>query len=58
MRPGTLLIDLASEPGGVDFPSAGELGIPTVHALSLPGKVAPKASGEIIKNIIYSVMEE
>lgn len=58
MKKGILLIDLASEPGGVDFDSAKELGISTVHALSLPGKVAPKAAGEIIKNIIYSVLEE
>ena len=53
-----LVIDLASMPGGVDFKSAERLGIKTVHALSLPGKVAPKASGIIIKNAVYNIIRE
>lgn len=53
-----LVIDLASSPGGVDFESANRLGIRTIHALSLPGKVAPKTSGEIIKNTILNMLEE
>ena len=53
-----LIIDLASQPGGVDYESAENFGIKTVHALSLPGKVAPKAAGEIIKTTIYNIMEE
>lgn len=55
---GALVIDLASAPGGVDFDSAKRMGIPTVHALSLPGKVAPKTSGEIIKNTVFNIIEE
>lgn len=54
----SLIIDLASLPGGVDFESAKRMGIPTIHALSLPGKVAPKTSGEIIKNTIFNILEE
>lgn len=53
-----LIIDLASMPGGVDFEAAEKLGIKTIHALSLPGKVAPKTAGTIIKNTIYNIMEE
>lgn len=53
-----LVIDLASKPGGVDFDSAKRLGIKTIHALSLPGRVAPKASGEIIKKTIFNMLEE
>lgn len=53
-----LVIDLASMPGGVDFDSARRMGILTAHALSLPGKVAPKTSGEIIKNTIFNMLEE
>ena len=53
-----LMIDLSSMPGGIDFEAAEKLGIPTVHSLSLPGKVAPKAAGEIIKNTIYNILEE
>ena len=45
-------------PGGVDFDSAQRMGITAIHALSLPGKVAPKTSGEIIKNTIFNILEE
>lgn len=55
---GALVIDLASAPGGVDFKAAEMLGINAIHALSLPGKVAPVTAGEIIKNTIYNIMEE
>ena len=54
----TLLIDLASAPGGVDFEEAEKMGIKAIHALSLPGKVAPITAGEIIKNTIYNMIEE
>lgn len=53
-----LVIDLASMPGGVDFKAAERLHIKAVHALSLPGKVAPKASGIIIKNAVYNIIRE
>lgn len=53
-----LVIDLASAPGGVDFDEAGRLGIKAIHALSLPGKVAPVTAGEIIKNTIYNMVRE
>lgn len=55
---GSILIDLASAPYGVDYDSAKRLGINAVKALSLPGKVAPKTAGEIIKNTIYNIIEE
>ena len=54
----SLVIDLASAPGGVDFKAAQKLGINTIQALSLPGKVAPVTAGEIIKNTIYNITEE
>ena len=38
--------------------AAEKLGITVIKALSLPGKVAPKEAGEIIKNTIYNMMEE
>ena len=53
-----LVIDLASMPGGVDFKSAERLNIRAVHALSLPGKVAPKTSGIIIKNAVCNIIRE
>lgn len=53
-----ILIDLSSAPGGVDYEAAEKFGIKAIHALSLPGKVAPKSAGEIIKNTIYNMLEE
>lgn len=54
----TLIIDLASKPGGVDFEAASELNKKVIHALSLPGKVAPVTSGEIIaKAVINAIIE-
>ena len=55
---GALVVDLASSPGGVDFEAAERLGIKVVHALSLPGKAAPKTSGMIIKNAVYNIIRE
>ncbi len=54
----TLIIDLASRPGGVDFNAARELGISAHHALSLPGKVAPVTAGEVICDAILEIIKE
>ena len=54
----TLIIDLASLPGGVDFDTAEKLGIYAVRALSLPGKCAPKTAGEIIKTNVFDIIKE
>ncbi|MCF6461985.1 dipicolinate synthase subunit DpsA [Clostridium sp. Cult1] len=54
----TLIIDLASQPGGVDFIGAKELGIKVIHALGLPGKVAPITAAKIVKETIYNIIEE
>lgn len=54
----TLVIDLASLPGGVDFEAARALRIDAQRALSLPGKCAPKAAGEIIKTTVFRIIEE
>lgn len=58
MKGKPLLVDLASRPGGVDDAAAEKIGIRVIHALSLPGKAAPRAAGEIMKNTIYNILEE
>lgn len=58
LDPGTLVIDLASRPGGVDMTAAAELGVKVIWALSLPGKVAPVTSGKIIRDTIYHIVQE
>lgn len=54
----TLIIDLASKPGGVDFEAAKAYGVKVIWALSLPGKVAPVTSGAIIKDTIMNIIDE
>ena len=54
----TLIIDLASKPGGVDFEIARTLGLKVVWALSLPGKVAPISAGEIIASTVLNILKE
>lgn len=54
----TLIIDLSSKPGGVDFELARSLGLRVIWALSLPGKCAPVTSGEIIKETIVNMLKE
>lgn len=53
-----VLIDLASGSGSVDYDAAERLSIDAVHALSLPGKSSPKTAGEIIKDTVYTILEE
>ncbi|MDE5741393.1 MAG: dipicolinate synthase subunit DpsA [Oscillospiraceae bacterium] len=53
-----LVIDLASKPGGVDFDTAGSLGVRTVWLLSLPGKVAPITSGRVIADTVKNILAE
>lgn len=55
---GALVIDLASRPGGVDRKAAEELGVKVIWALSLPGRVAPVTSGQIIRDTIYHLLQE
>ncbi len=54
---GTLIIDLASVPGGVDFLAAKEKGLEAVWALSLPGKYAPESAGRIIGETLLEYFE-
>lgn len=54
----TLLIDVASAPGGIDFEVARQLNIKTIWALGIPGKIAPISSAEYIKETIYNIIKE
>ncbi len=54
----SVIIDLASNPGGVDRKAARERGIKVIWALSLPAKVAPLTSAEFIKETLYHVLKE
>ncbi len=56
LQSGTLIIDLASAPGGVDFGKACSMGIKAVLAPGLPGKVAPKTAGLILARVITRIL--
>lgn len=58
IRKDSLIIDLASKPGGVDFEKAKEQGVKTIWALSLPGKVAPVTAAEFIRDTVNNIIEE
>lgn len=53
-----VIVDLASNPGGVDRKAAREKGLKVIWALSLPAKVAPLTSAEFIKETLYHVLKE
>ena len=53
-----LVIDLASYPGGIEQEAAKKLGIKTIWALALPGKVAPVTSAKFIKDTIFHITKE
>lgn len=52
MKRTSLIIDIASAPGGVDYAAAKGLGIAAFHCLGLPGKYAPASSAHILREII------
>lgn len=54
----TLIIDLASKPGGTDFRYAEKRGIKALLAPSLPGIVAPKTAGNILANVLTQLLQE
>lgn len=47
-----IIIDLASNPGGVDFEKAKEMNLSVVWALALPSKIAPKTAAIYLKETI------
>ncbi len=58
IRPDCVIIDVASAPGGVDFSAARELGITALQELSLPGRVAPLAAAQAVRDAIGHILEE
>ncbi|WP_121609214.1 dipicolinic acid synthetase subunit A [Mesobacillus foraminis] len=54
----TLIIDLASKPGGTDFRYAEKRGIKALLAPGLPGIVAPKTAGQILAKVLIKLLSE
>ena len=53
-----LLVDLASNPGGIDKKAAKDKNLKLIWALALPGKVAPVTTAEFIKDTVYNILKE
>ena len=49
LRSGSLIVDLASKPGGTDF---------AIHALSLPAACAPETAGEAVARTVQTMLQE
>jgi dipicolinate synthase subunit A len=58
MDPRTLLVDLASAPGGVDIRAAKNRGVKVIWALSLPGRCAPRSAGRILGDCIGGLLRK
>lgn len=54
----TVIIELASAPGGVNKRAAEDLGIHFVNAQSLPGKYSPVSAAETILESIFATLSE
>lgn len=57
IKQSSLVIDLASKPGGTDFEAAKRLHLKAIHALGIPGKIAPRTAGEIIGKILMELLK-
>ena len=55
---GSLIVDLASKPGGTDFAAARRLGHTALHALSLPTVWAPETAGEALARTVQTILQE
>ena len=58
MKPDTLLVELASSPGGFDAAAARRSAVKIIWASSIPGKYAPVSAGNIIADAVLSVLSD
>lgn len=57
INPECIILDIASNPGGVDKNAALRYKIPLRHILGIPGKYAPKSSGEEMAKELMNIIE-
>lgn len=58
MKEESLIIDLASSPGGLDYTLADSLDIDAIPALGLPGRTAPKTAAEILAEMVENIIDD
>ncbi len=54
----TLVVDLASAPGGIDITVVKKYGTNHIQALAIPEKIAPRSAGRIIAESIIKIIGE
>ena len=57
-KPGALLLELASAPGGFDAALAENIGLRTVRAPGLPGRRSPQSAAELMRDAVYAALGE
>lgn len=57
VNPESIILDIASAPGGVDKNAAARRNIKLIHSLGIPGKYSPKASGEAIGEYLIQFID-
>lgn len=57
LRENVLILDLVSDPGGIDKKAIEQLGINAIQYLGIPGKTAPEKTGEYISESIYGILK-
>ncbi len=58
LRPHSLIVDLASAPGGTDFTAAAALGHTAVLASGLPARCAPDSAGAYLAETVLDIIRE
>lgn len=58
LPPRTILVELASRPGGFDVDIARQCEITVIEARGIPGKYAPVSAGRILSDTLYRQIEE
>ena len=54
----TLIVDVASKPGGIDYDYANKNNYKVIQSLGIPGKIAPRTAAKYIKEIVKKVIIE
>ncbi len=54
----TVIIELASKPGGIDLEYAHAHGLTVIDAQGLPARYSPRFAGQILKDTVISILEE
>ncbi len=53
-----VIVDIATNPGGTDFPAAQRLGRKAFLTPGLPGRVAPRTAGRFLGRVVWQVAVE